>query len=96
MAYWNHQQDPNSCRFKSKTYYTTTCLSHTQNQKTSIDDTPTTTAPPPTESKKKLKKKDSNKKKEKSDVQRVQSFSSEKPLLSSIKTLKDNAAEIAA
>jgi len=62
----------------------------------SIDDTPTTTAPPPTESKKKLKKKDSNKKKEKSDVQRVQSFSSEKPLLSSIKTLKDNAAEIAA
>ena len=65
----------------------------------SNDDTPTTAPPPPpqsTESKKKLKKKDSNKKKEKSEVQRAQSFSSEKPLLSSIKTLKDNAAEIAA
>ena len=46
------------------------------------------------ENKKKLKKKDS-KKKEK-EIKRNQSFSSEKPLLSSIQTLKDNAAEIAA
>ena len=49
----------------------------------------------PVEPKKKLKKKDS-KKKEKEAIQRAQSFSSEKPLLSSIKTLKDNAAEITA
>jgi hypothetical protein len=65
--------------------------------KTSVESTNTTSVdtPIPAEPKKKLKKKDS-KKKEKEVIQRAQSFSSEKPLLSSIKTLKDNAAEITA
>jgi len=70
-------------------------LKHTKTPKTSIESTNTTSVDTISiEPKKKLKKKDS-KKKEK-EVQRAQSFSSEKPLLSSIKTLKDNAAEITA